>query len=161
MCLTTRRSWVQFPSWTVWDLCEVHVPACSSHASYVGLLWVLRLGIQISPWLFNLFVCTNEPDIKHPNKQKLYLLLLQFSGSVYLNFLHLIVSFSDYRLSLKSHSGTAGRQSSMVMHGADFSTKDIDNDNCNCKCSLMLTGGKRLKTYVFHEEMHNLYFHYY
>ncbi|XP_062846537.1 angiopoietin-1 [Trichomycterus rosablanca] len=48
---------------------------------------------------------------------------------------------NNYRLSLKSHSGTAGRQSSMVMHGADFSTKDMDNDNCNCKCSLMLTGG--------------------
>ncbi|GAA6095488.1 angiopoietin-1 isoform X1, partial [Tachysurus ichikawai] len=45
-------------------------------------------------------------------------------------------------LSLKSHSGTAGRQSSLVIHGADFSTKDMDNDNCMCKCALMLTGGK-------------------
>uniref|UniRef100_H3DK49 Angiopoietin 1 n=1 Tax=Tetraodon nigroviridis TaxID=99883 RepID=H3DK49_TETNG len=46
----------------------------------------------------------------------------------------------NYRLFLKSHSGTAGRQSSLVIHGADFSTKDIDNDNCMCKCALMLTG---------------------
>ncbi|KPP80249.1 hypothetical protein Z043_100122 [Scleropages formosus] len=45
------------------------------------------------------------------------------------------------RLFLKSHSGTAGRQSSMVIHGADFSTRDVDNDNCMCKCALMLTGG--------------------
>ncbi|KAK3512120.1 hypothetical protein QTP70_031238 [Hemibagrus guttatus] len=48
---------------------------------------------------------------------------------------------NKYRLSLKSHSGTAGRQSSLVIHGADFSTKDMDNDNCMCKCALMLTGG--------------------
>nr|XP_040044762.1 angiopoietin-1 isoform X1 [Gasterosteus aculeatus aculeatus]XP_040044763.1 angiopoietin-1 isoform X1 [Gasterosteus aculeatus aculeatus] len=47
----------------------------------------------------------------------------------------------NYRLFLKSHSGTAGRQSSLVIHGADFSTKDMDNDNCMCKCALMLTGG--------------------
>ncbi|KAL7887377.1 hypothetical protein AOLI_G00050980 [Acnodon oligacanthus] len=47
----------------------------------------------------------------------------------------------NYRLFLKSHSGTAGRQSSLVINGADFSTKDVDNDNCICKCALMLTGG--------------------
>ncbi|XP_067111624.1 angiopoietin-1 [Osmerus mordax] len=47
----------------------------------------------------------------------------------------------NYRLFLKSHSGTAGRQSSLVIHGADFSTKDVDNDNCMCKCALLLTGG--------------------
>ncbi|XP_064204472.1 angiopoietin-1 [Anguilla rostrata] len=47
----------------------------------------------------------------------------------------------NYRMFLKTHSGTAGRQSSLVIHGADFSTKDVDNDNCMCKCSLMLTGG--------------------
>ncbi|KAF3834105.1 hypothetical protein F7725_025309 [Dissostichus mawsoni] len=47
----------------------------------------------------------------------------------------------SFRLFLKSHSGTAGRQSSLVIHGADFSTKDMDNDNCMCKCALMLTGG--------------------
>ncbi|KAK6327005.1 hypothetical protein J4Q44_G00026500 [Coregonus suidteri] len=47
----------------------------------------------------------------------------------------------NYRLFLKSHSGTAGRQSSLVINGADFSTKDMDNDNCICKCALMLTGG--------------------
>ncbi|XP_045567600.1 LOW QUALITY PROTEIN: angiopoietin-1 [Salmo salar] len=47
----------------------------------------------------------------------------------------------NYRLFLKSHSGTAGRQSSLVINGADFSTEDMDNDNCICKCALMLTGG--------------------
>uniref|UniRef100_A0A672PID8 Angiopoietin-1-like n=1 Tax=Sinocyclocheilus grahami TaxID=75366 RepID=A0A672PID8_SINGR len=47
----------------------------------------------------------------------------------------------NYRLFLKSHSGTAGRQSSLAIHGADFSTKDMDNDNCTCKCALMLSGG--------------------
>ncbi|XP_067305882.1 angiopoietin-1-like isoform X2 [Pseudorasbora parva] len=47
----------------------------------------------------------------------------------------------NYRLFLKSYSGTAGRQSSLVINGADFSTKDMDNDNCTCKCALMLTGG--------------------
>ncbi|XP_036292675.1 angiopoietin-1 isoform X2 [Pipistrellus kuhlii] len=47
----------------------------------------------------------------------------------------------NYRLYLKGHSGTAGQQSSLVIHGADFSTKDADNDNCLCKCALMLTGG--------------------
>ncbi|XP_055759967.1 angiopoietin-1-like isoform X2 [Salvelinus fontinalis] len=47
----------------------------------------------------------------------------------------------NYRLFLKSHRGTAGRQSSLVINGADFSTKDMDNDNCICKCALMLTGG--------------------
>lgn len=46
------------------------------------------------------------------------------------------------RLYLKGHTGTAGKQSSLILHGADFSTKDADNDNCMCKCALMLTGGK-------------------
>uniref|UniRef100_A0A8C0YMR0 Fibrinogen C-terminal domain-containing protein n=3 Tax=Cyprinidae TaxID=7953 RepID=A0A8C0YMR0_CYPCA len=47
----------------------------------------------------------------------------------------------NYRLFLKNYSGTAGRQSSLVINGADFSTKDMDNDNCICKCALTLTGG--------------------
>ncbi|XP_072535712.1 angiopoietin-1-like [Salminus brasiliensis] len=47
----------------------------------------------------------------------------------------------NYRLFLKGHSGTAGRQSSLVINGADFSTKDMDNDNCICNCALLLTGG--------------------
>lgn len=50
--------------------------------------------------------------------------------------------FSNFRLYLKGHTGTAGKQSSLILHGADFSTKDADNDNCMCKCALMLTGGK-------------------
>lgn len=54
----------------------------------------------------------------------------------------LFLLLMSFRLFLKSHSGTAGRQSSLVIHGADFSTKDMDNDNCMCKCALMLTGGK-------------------
>ncbi|EMP39261.1 Angiopoietin-1 [Chelonia mydas] len=44
------------------------------------------------------------------------------------------------KLYLKGHTGTAGKQSSLILHGADFSTKDADNDNCMCKCALMLTG---------------------
>nr|XP_006635703.1 PREDICTED: angiopoietin-1 isoform X2 [Lepisosteus oculatus] len=54
---------------------------------------------------------------------------------------HLGSEKQKYRLFLKSHSGTAGKQSSLVIHGADFSTKDVDNDNCICKCAVMLTGG--------------------
>ncbi|XP_048464474.1 angiopoietin-1-like [Rhincodon typus] len=45
------------------------------------------------------------------------------------------------RLFLKGYSGTAGRQSSLALHGASFSTRDADHDNCHCKCALMLTGG--------------------
>uniref|UniRef100_A0A8C9FY74 Angiopoietin 1 n=1 Tax=Pavo cristatus TaxID=9049 RepID=A0A8C9FY74_PAVCR len=58
----------------------------------------------------------------------------------------------NYRLYLKGHSGTAGKQSSLILHGAEFSTKDADNDNCMCKCALMLTGGgynsKNIFTYI-------------
>ncbi|XP_063041777.1 angiopoietin-1 isoform X2 [Engraulis encrasicolus] len=54
---------------------------------------------------------------------------------------HIGTEKQNYRLFLKSHTGTAGRLSSLVIHGADFSTKDVDNDNCMCKCALMLTGG--------------------
>ncbi|NXD06649.1 ANGP1 protein, partial [Nothocercus nigrocapillus] len=53
----------------------------------------------------------------------------------------LIVFSCCFRLYLKGHSGTAGKQSSLILHGAEFSTKDADNDNCMCKCALMLTGG--------------------
>lgn len=54
----------------------------------------------------------------------------------------LIVFSCCFRLYLKGHSGTAGKQSSLILHGAEFSTKDADNDNCMCKCALMLTGGE-------------------
>ncbi|KAG7494100.1 hypothetical protein JOB18_022929 [Solea senegalensis] len=48
----------------------------------------------------------------------------------------------QYRLFLRGYSGTAGRQSSLAMHGIGFSTRDQDNDNCDhCKCAMMLTGG--------------------
>lgn len=53
------------------------------------------------------------------------------------------------RLFLKGYSGTAGRQSSLVLHGASFSTKDLDHDNCICKCAQMLTGGKRVTSCFF------------
>lgn len=46
-----------------------------------------------------------------------------------------------YRLFLKGYSGTPGQQSSLVIQGTSFSTRDSDNDNCLCKCALMLTGG--------------------
>ncbi|MBN3286282.1 ANGP1 protein, partial [Polyodon spathula] len=46
-----------------------------------------------------------------------------------------------YRLFLKGYSGTPSQQSSLVLQGTSFSTRDSDNDNCLCKCALMLTGG--------------------
>ncbi|XP_006860792.1 PREDICTED: angiopoietin-4 [Chrysochloris asiatica] len=46
-----------------------------------------------------------------------------------------------YRLSLSGYSGSAGRQSSLVLQGTNFSTADADNDNCHCKCAQMLSGG--------------------
>lgn len=64
----------------------------------------------------------------------------------------LFLLLMSFRLFLKSHSGTAGRQSSLVIHGADFSTKDMDNDNCLCKCALMLTGGKCSVTVCYSED---------
>lgn len=45
------------------------------------------------------------------------------------------------RLSLSGYSGSAGRQSSLVLQGTNFSTRDADNDNCLCKCAQMLSGG--------------------
>lgn len=75
----------------------------------------------------------------------------------------LFLLLMSFRLFLKSHSGTAGRQSSLVIHGADFSTKDMDNDNCMCKCALMLTGGKCSQTVHYSEDnqtfMGDLYHH--
>uniref|UniRef100_A0A8D0HUU9 Angiopoietin 4 n=1 Tax=Sphenodon punctatus TaxID=8508 RepID=A0A8D0HUU9_SPHPU len=46
-----------------------------------------------------------------------------------------------YRLSLKNYSGTAGKQSGLLLQGTNFSTRDSDNDNCLCKCAQMLSGG--------------------
>lgn len=61
----------------------------------------------------------------------------------FLSILVTLILFSCcFRLYLKGHSGTAGKQSSLILHGAEFSTKDADNDNCMCKCALMLTGGE-------------------
>ena len=57
--------------------------------------------------------------------------------------------FFNFRLYLKGHTGTAGKQSSLILHGADFSTKDADNDNCMCKCALMLTGGKSYGAFLW------------
>uniref|UniRef100_A0A8D0G742 Fibrinogen C-terminal domain-containing protein n=1 Tax=Sphenodon punctatus TaxID=8508 RepID=A0A8D0G742_SPHPU len=47
----------------------------------------------------------------------------------------------NYRLYVRSYSGTAGRISSLSPSGTDFSTKDTDNDRCGCKCAQMATGG--------------------
>lgn len=66
----------------------------------------------------------------------------KISGSFFFFFVTLIVFSCCFRLYLKGHSGTAGKQSSLILHGAEFSTKDADNDNCMCKCALMLTGGE-------------------
>ncbi|XP_004586051.2 angiopoietin-4 [Ochotona princeps] len=46
-----------------------------------------------------------------------------------------------YRLSVSGYNGSAGRQSSLPLQGANFSTRDADNDNCHCKCAQMLSGG--------------------
>lgn len=79
----------------------------------------------------------NEKGIHSTNRSS------GFSYSVKrLIFLSYFFFSFNFRLYLKGHSGTAGQQSSLVIHGADFSTKDADNDNCLCKCALMLTGGK-------------------
>lgn len=82
----------------------------------------------------------NDEKSKHSTKVPLGSLILLNDWS----FLSFAFSFSffNFRLYLKGHTGTAGQQSSLVIHGADFSTKDADNDNCLCKCALMLTGGE-------------------
>ena len=73
--------------------------------------------------------------MKKPNIQQ-----NQSSGFYY--SIERLFFFFNFRLYLKGHTGTAGKQSSLILHGADFSNKDADNDNCMCKCALMLTGGK-------------------
>ncbi|XP_062851112.1 angiopoietin-2a [Trichomycterus rosablanca] len=47
----------------------------------------------------------------------------------------------NYRIHLKGYSGTAGKISSLVQPGSDFSAKDVDNDKCVCKCTQLTTGG--------------------
>uniref|UniRef100_A0A672PJ79 Angiopoietin-1-like n=1 Tax=Sinocyclocheilus grahami TaxID=75366 RepID=A0A672PJ79_SINGR len=97
-------------------------------------------GVSAEHWLGNEFVhiLTNQRE---------YALRVELTDwdehqvfSQYDSF-HIDSEKHNYRLFLKSHSGTAGRQSSLAIHGADFSTKDMDNDNCTCKCALMLSGG--------------------
>lgn len=97
-------------------------------------------SVSVEHWLGNEFVyiLTNQ------RQYALRVELTDWDGhqafSQYDSF-HIGSEKNNYRLFLKSHSGTAGRQSSLVIHGADFSTKDMDNDNCTCKCALMLSGG--------------------
>ncbi|XP_053084412.1 angiopoietin-1 isoform X2 [Pangasianodon hypophthalmus] len=97
-------------------------------------------SVSAEHWLGNEFVYT----LTSQRQYALRVELTDWDGhqafSQYDRF-HIGSEKNKYRLSLKSHSGTAGRQSSLVIHGADFSTKDMDNDNCMCKCALMLTGG--------------------
>ncbi|XP_014348285.1 angiopoietin-1 isoform X2 [Latimeria chalumnae] len=54
---------------------------------------------------------------------------------------HLGSEKEHYRIFLKDYSGSAGQQSSLVLHSTKFSTRDADNDNCLCRCAQMLTGG--------------------
>uniref|UniRef100_A0A9J7XYR0 Angiopoietin 1 n=1 Tax=Cyprinus carpio carpio TaxID=630221 RepID=A0A9J7XYR0_CYPCA len=97
-------------------------------------------SVSAEHWLGNEFVhiLTNQ------KQYALHVELTDWDGhqafSQYDSF-HIDSEKHNYRLFLKSHSGTAGRQSSLAIHGADFSTKDMDNDNCTCKCALMLSGG--------------------
>ncbi|XP_011798802.1 PREDICTED: angiopoietin-4 isoform X1 [Colobus angolensis palliatus] len=46
-----------------------------------------------------------------------------------------------YRLSVVGYSGSAGRQSSLVLQNTSFSTLDSDNDHCLCKCAQVMSGG--------------------
>ncbi|XP_061405392.1 angiopoietin-2-like [Lethenteron reissneri] len=46
-----------------------------------------------------------------------------------------------YRLLVSGFSGTAGRYSSLVQSGAEFSTRDQDHDRCQCKCAQLSSGG--------------------
>ncbi|XP_074057176.1 angiopoietin-1 isoform X2 [Macrotis lagotis] len=91
-------------------------------------------------WLGNEFIFA----ITSQRQYSLRIELMDWEGnraySLYDRF-HIGNEKQNYRLYLKGHSGTAGKQSSLILHGADFSTKDADNDNCMCKCAVMLTGG--------------------
>uniref|UniRef100_UPI00398F29AB angiopoietin-1-like isoform X1 n=1 Tax=Pristiophorus japonicus TaxID=55135 RepID=UPI00398F29AB len=91
-------------------------------------------------WLGNemIFLQTNQ------RQHSLRIELRDWEGNQAYSFYEKIQVASEkqnYRIFLKGYSGTAGRQSSLVLHGADFSTKDLDHDNCICKCAQMLTGG--------------------
>ncbi|KAK9403092.1 angiopoietin-1 [Crotalus adamanteus] len=92
-------------------------------------------------WLGNEFIFAITTSQKH---YSLRIELMDWEGSrAYSQYDRFYIGNEkqNYRLYLKGHSGTAGKQSSLILHGADFSTKDADNDNCMCKCALMLTGG--------------------
>ncbi|TRY93729.1 hypothetical protein DNTS_028762 [Danionella cerebrum] len=84
-------------------------------------------------WLGNDLVHTFTNQRQHRLRVELSDWDGQRAFSQYDSF-HIDSEKNHYRLFLKSHSGTAGRQSSLAIHGADFSTKDMDNDNCTCKC---------------------------
>lgn len=81
-------------------------------------------------WSFWMYLIQGKPHVERDLDLLLFLSVT------------LIVFSCCFRLYLKGHSGTAGKQSSLILHGAEFSTKDADNDNCMCKCALMLTGGE-------------------
>ncbi|XP_038666288.1 angiopoietin-1-like [Scyliorhinus canicula] len=88
----------------------------------------------------------NEMIFLHTNQRQysLRIDLRDWEGNQAYSFYEKIQVASEkqnYRLFLKGYSGTAGKQSSLVLHGADFSTKDLDHDKCICKCAQMLTGG--------------------
>lgn len=46
------------------------------------------------------------------------------------------------RLSVVGYSGSAGRQSSLVLQNTSFSTLDSDNDHCLCNCAQVMSGGR-------------------
>ena len=106
-------------------------------SSYPHLSLLFRGFGLIKQFLGGLSSEKGEHDEKAKNIQKTSLL----GSIILLNDLSFFFFF-NFRLYLKGHTGTAGKQSSLILHGADFSTKDADNDNCMCKCALMLTGGK-------------------
>ncbi|XP_062996846.1 angiopoietin-2-like [Elgaria multicarinata webbii] len=91
-------------------------------------------------WLGNNFIHL----ITKQSPYSLYIKLQDWENNeAYATYEHFQVGPEEqnYRLYVRSYSGTAGRTSSLSPSGTDFSTKDIDNDRCACKCAQMAGGG--------------------
>lgn len=119
------------PHTHIYNLCRSHPPRSLSNSlspSFIFWLWVQKV-ICWKGWVQR----KEEKEVKHSTDRRLGCAVRSSGWSFFL---------FNCRLYLKGHTGTAGKQSSLILHGADFSTKDADNDNCMCKCALMLTGGE-------------------
>ncbi|RXM95707.1 Angiopoietin-4 [Acipenser ruthenus] len=107
---------------------DVPIPLVISRDS--GLLLSLLMELLINP--IGVFPKKDERTFR--DCAEAYKAGLNVSG-VY------TVRISNATEPTKGYSGTPGQQSSLVIQGTSFSTRDSDNDNCLCKCALMLTGG--------------------